>query len=147
MTDDFYKKICKGHLDPVLETIKLAASKTHVEVTTLLIDEYNTSEDEIEKLSYFLSNIDKNIVLHFSRYFPKHKMTKSATNLNTLIRAKEIAQRHLNYVYIGNVFGFDNSTYCPNCHAKLIDRNLKIEIVVIDKNRCIHCGHKLPIIY
>lgn len=147
MTDDFYKKICKGQLDPVLETIKLAASKTHVEVTTLLIDDYNASEEEIEKLSYFLSNIDKNIVLHFSRYFPQFKMTRPATSLNTLIRAKEIAQRHLNYVYIGNVFGFDNSTYCPNCHAKLIDRNLKIEIVGIDKNRCIHCGQKLPIIY
>jgi len=147
MTDDFYKKICKGHLDPVLETIKLAASKTHVEVTTLLIDEYNTSEDEIEKLSYFLSNIDKNIVLHFSRYFPKHKMTKPATNLNTLIRAKEIAQRHINYVYIGNVFGFDNSTYCPNCHEKLIDRNFKLEIVGIEKNRCIHCGLEIPVIY
>ncbi|TFZ41405.1 AmmeMemoRadiSam system radical SAM enzyme [Soehngenia longivitae] len=147
MSDDFYKKICKGKLDPVLETIKLSATKTHVEVTTLLIDEYNTSEEEIERLSYFLSNIDKDIVLHFSRYFPKHKMNNPATNLSTLTKAKEIAKKHLNYVYIGNVFGFDNSTYCPYCNSKLIDRNFKTQIVGIEKNRCSHCGQEIPIIY
>jgi Pyruvate-formate lyase-activating enzyme len=139
-------KICKGNLDPVLETIKLAATKTHVEVTTLLIDDYNASEEEIEKLSCFLSNIDKDIVLHFSRYFPKHKMHDPATNINTITKAKDIAQKYLNYVYIGNVFGVDNSTYCPNCKSKLIDRNFKTQIVGIEKNRCIHCGQEIPVI-
>jgi len=68
--EDFYHNICEGHLEPVLNTIKKAAAKTHVEVTNLLITDTNDSPEHIEKLTDFLVAVDPFIPLHISRYFP-----------------------------------------------------------------------------
>ncbi len=59
--DDFYKRICKGTLEPVLNTIKLAAQYTHVEITNLVIEGQNSSEEEIRNLSQWIASIDKEI--------------------------------------------------------------------------------------
>ena len=47
MKEDFYRKVCKGSLEPVLKTIELAAKHTHVEITTLVIEGENSTEEEI----------------------------------------------------------------------------------------------------
>ena len=41
-----------------------------------------------------------------------------------MIKARDIAKKYLNYVYIGNVAGIDNNTYCPNCNEKLLTRGI-----------------------
>src|SRR5699024_8996554 len=101
---DFYKKICKGKLDPVLKTIEIAAQHTHVEVTTLIIEGENSSEEEIEVLTSWLGNIDRGIPFHISKYFPNYKMKLPPTSYDVLIKAKDIAEKHLDYVYIGNIW-------------------------------------------
>lgn len=68
--DEFYKKLCKGNVATVLETIKLVHKKTLVEVTTLVIEGENDSIEKIRELAEWLSSIDKNIPLHLNRYFP-----------------------------------------------------------------------------
>ncbi len=103
MNNNFYKELCKASLEPVLKTIETASKKTHVEVTTLIIEGKNDDAKEIEELSQWLSNIDKNIPLHINRYFPAYKLNLPATSYDILMETKYIADKYLNNVYIGNI--------------------------------------------
>ena len=147
MNEDFYKKICKGRLNPVLKTIEIAAKHTHVEITTLIIDGVNSSEEEIEALTNWIGNINREIPFHISKFFPHYKMQIPQTSYNTLIKAKDIAKKYLDYVYIGNVWGTDNNTYCPNCQSQLINRQGLGEIVGIKDGKCKVCGREINVIY
>lgn len=101
---DFYKKIVKGELEAVMETIERSAKSCHVEVTTLIIPELNDSLSEMEKMCKWLSSIDSEIPLHLSRYFPRHEMTdKNPTEYKTLVDLAHIAERYLKHVHLGNV--------------------------------------------
>lgn len=102
-TDGFYQTVCGGLLPPVLNTIKIAAKLTHVEVTTLLIDGLNSDPDEIEAMAAWLASVDVNIPLHLSRYFPNYKMSRPPTRLETMIASKQIAEKYLNRIWLGNV--------------------------------------------
>ncbi len=145
--DDFYKKICKGSLQPVLNTIKLAAQYTHIEITNLVIEGQNSSEVEIRALSKWIGDIDKEIPLHLSKYYPSYKMRLPETSYEVLLRSKEIASEYLDYVYVGNVWGIDNNTYCSNCHNCLIHRYLGGEIIGIRGNKCSKCGKSIKVVY
>lgn len=147
MNDDFYRTICKGTLEPVQRTIELVAKSTHVEITTLIIGSKNSSEEEMDKLGQWIASIDKTIPLHLSKYHPAYKMKVPETKYEILIRAKEITKQYLDYVYIGNVWGIDNNTYCPNCHNELIYRHSDVEVTGILDEKCNSCGQKLNIIY
>ena len=56
------------------------------------------------------------------------------------------AKRYLNYVYIGNVAGVDNNTYCPDCNEKLLTRGIYTTTVHIDDNKCDNCGKDINIV-
>lgn len=103
MDNDFYVKYCKGELGPVLETIKTAAKSAHLELTNLIIPGLNDSEENFIKLrDWIFENLGPRIPLHFSRYFPCHKMKIPPTPLETLNKAKTIASEKLKHVYLGN---------------------------------------------
>ena len=107
-SEEFYSKNCLAHLEPVLDTIKYVALETscHLELTTLLIENENTSNEMLEKqCDWIVKNIGKDIPLHFSRFFPKYKfLNYPVTSIETMIKAKEIAKKFgINYVYLGNV--------------------------------------------
>jgi len=105
-TEDFYNKICKAKLKPVLQTIKLAHKKgIHIEITTLIVPGENDSLQELEKIAKFISKIDKNIPWHISRFFPMYKMNnKEKTSIDILKEAERIGKKYLNNVYLGNVW-------------------------------------------
>ncbi|WP_028991462.1 AmmeMemoRadiSam system radical SAM enzyme [Thermoanaerobacter thermocopriae] len=146
-TEDFYKKICSGKLHPVLETVEQASKHCHVEVTNLIITDLNDKKEEIESLVKWLSQIDKNIPLHFSRYFPNYKLDNPPTPLDTLRRAYEIGKKYLNFVYVGNVMGFDNNTYCPYCENLLVKRDYwHVKLVGLEGSKCKKCGNSVNII-
>ncbi|MCM8789956.1 MAG: hypothetical protein NC916_02940, partial [Candidatus Omnitrophica bacterium] len=42
--EDFYEKICKGRLKPVLDVIKRSARSCHIELTNLIIPTFNDSK-------------------------------------------------------------------------------------------------------
>ncbi|MDF2524339.1 MAG: pyruvate-formate lyase-activating enzyme, partial [Clostridiales bacterium] len=46
-TASFYEDICKGTLEDVKRTVEISAKHCHVEVTTLVIPEYNDAIEEI----------------------------------------------------------------------------------------------------
>jgi len=128
-TDDFYWKICGGHLQPVLDTLVYLVKETNVwtEITTLLIPGKNDSDEELKAMSKWIrTNLGPDVPLHFTAFHPDWKMTEvERTPGQTLTRAREIARlAGLNYVYTGNVHDeTGGSTYCPSCEKAVIVRD------------------------
>jgi len=122
--DEYYKKYCKGRLEPVLESIAhMRGLGIWVEVTTLVIPGENDSDAELNDIARFIAQVDVNIPWHISRFHPDYEFTDhNATPIETLTRAKETGIKHgLRYVYLGNVVS-DSDTYCHNCKARLVKR-------------------------
>lgn len=145
--DGFYRRICKGKLEPVMNTIKMAAKQVHVEITNLIIDGLNSSEDQIDRLAKWISEIDDNIPIHLTKYFPAYKMNLPPTSYDTLMRAKKTAEKHLKYVYVGNVMGIDRNTYCPSCSYEVVNRSITGQITGIKDGKCSNCGHAINMVY
>jgi pyruvate formate lyase activating enzyme len=144
-TEDYYKKICKGSLQPVLKTVEIAHRECHVELTTLLVTGLNDSAEEIEHLTDWVASLDRDIPLHFSRYFPMYKMDLPATPLEMLEQARDIAMKKLHYVYIGNAQlpGTDD-TLCPKCGNEVISRiGYSARGVGLADRSCSKCGEEI----
>ena len=102
--DNYYKHLCKGSLNPVLQTIETAYKiGCHIEVTTLLVTDENTDEKSLVDIRDFLSNLSPDIPLHISRYFPMYKQTSQATSLEVMKKAYDMLKEKLNNVYLGNI--------------------------------------------
>jgi len=145
-SNKYYGSICGGSVSPVLNTIKMASKQCHVEVTTLLVSSENDSKGEVKEIARFISSLNKDIPLHISRYFPSYKMYHPATKIQVMLEAKDIAKEYLNYVYMGNVPNVDNSTYCPNCGYKVIQRDGPNIHVNSSDDICPECAYKINII-
>ena len=143
--DEFYEKTCKASLKPVLEAISIYKKKLWVEITNLIIEGKNDSVNEIEKMCKWIKQeIGEDTPIHFSKAFPLHKMKNiKPTPEKTLLDAKNIAEKYLNYVYIGNTNIKDaQNTYCPACKKLIIQReNLNKNLKNI-KHRC-DCGEEI----
>lgn len=145
-TNKYYNRVCGAKLEPVLETIKRCNDHCHVEITTLLVSDENDSLEEVHEIAQFIASVNKDIPLHLSRYFPRYMMKNEETKVEKMLLAKEEAKKYLNYVYIGNVGGINNNTYCPKCDALLVKRTGYSTEVNIKDNRCYSCGEKINII-
>jgi pyruvate formate lyase activating enzyme len=127
-TDDFYRRVCGGHLQPVLDTLEwLVQHGVWLEVTTLLIPGYNDSDDELHRMTEWLvEHLGRDVPLHFSAFHPDHKMLDvPATPKETLTRARHIGlSSGLHHVYTGNVHDLEGgTTFCPGCGAAVIERD------------------------
>lgn len=145
-TNRYYNNICGAKLEPVLETIKRCSEYCHVEITTLLVSEENDSLEESRQIAEFIASVDENIPLHLSRYFPRYKMENEATKIERITEAQNEAKKYLKHVYVGNVQGVDNNTYCDNCNEVLIERSGYSTNVFIKDNKCPKCGEEINII-
>jgi len=142
---DYYKKVLKTDLDGVLESlIEFAKSDIWLEITTLLIPDVNDSDEEINKMAEFISSkLGKDIPWHLSAFHPDYKMLDTpSTSLESLLRAKKIAQSYgIKYIYIGNIIT-DSSTYCDKCGSKLIERSgFSVEVMNFKNGKCLTCGN------
>jgi len=150
-SNEFYKEICGARLKPVLEAVKYAYEKgIWIEITTLLIEGKNDSDDEIRSIAKFIAGLDNSIPWHLSAFHPTYKMLDAPrTSESTLLRAYKIGQEEgLKYLYIGNVDNEDyESTYCPSCKKRVIDRSGNIGQFVSnsldEKGVCPYCSYKL----
>jgi pyruvate formate lyase activating enzyme len=123
--DETYKRICKGRLAPVLDSIRLMREmKIWVEVTTLVVPGLNDSEKELTDIACFIAGVDPDIPWHISRFHPDYQYTdERPTPLETLRVAHNIGKEEgLRYIYIGNVSGENENTFCPGCGKPLIQR-------------------------
>lgn len=151
-TGDFYRRICGGGLDPVLETLVYLKHETDVwfEITTLLIPGANDSDEEIAALAAWVhEHLGPDVPLHFTAFHPDWKMMdRPPTPPATLTRARRIALAEgLHYVYTGNVHDAEGgSTWCPGCGSLLIERDWYRlgEWNLMPDGRCGHFGHRLP---
>jgi len=128
-SERFYRKLCGGHLQPVLETLDYLHNETPawIELTTLLIPGENDSDAEIDAMScWIMEHLGPDVPLHFTAFHPDWKMRNlPATPHRALRRARDIAIRNgLHYVYTGNVHDpAGDSTWCHLCGALLIGRD------------------------
>jgi len=146
MSGDFYKTIVGGRLDPVMRTIRAVSEKEGVtlEVTTLIIPGYNDSDEEMEEIAEFLSSLGRPVPYHLSAYYPMYKFTAPPTPVETLERLQRIAEKKLDYVYLGNV-RTDANTSCPSCGAVLVERRgYGVRRVNLGNGRCDKCGEPVP---
>ncbi|MCK9275760.1 MAG: AmmeMemoRadiSam system radical SAM enzyme [Syntrophales bacterium] len=145
--ENFYKKVCHGHLKPVLDSIRLMKELgIWVEITTLIIPGENDSEDEMRSIARFIAETDSSIPWHISRFHPDyHYMDRETTSVLTLDRASTIGKEEgLNFIYIGNV---GNATYtvCQFCGEPLIERDVfTVKNNRIDNSSCPRCGAPVP---
>ena len=145
--EDYYKRLCKARLQPVLDTISYIAKETDIwlEITTLLLPDENDSDEELKKLTDFIANnAGVDVPWHISRFYPQYKCADSApTSIKTLERAMEIGKSAgLRYVYLGNVPGTKSeSTFCYGCGRTLIERvGYRIVANNTDDSTCPDCG-------
>jgi len=146
-TERFYQKNCLAHLEPVLDTLRYIKDKTHcwLEVTTLLIEGENDSDEELKaECEWIVKHLGINVPLHFSAFHPDYKMLdKGPTKLSTLKMAYDIAKNAgIKYVYTGNVLDEGTeTTYCSTCKHPVIKRN-GYEILEYDltkEGNCVFC--------
>ncbi len=145
--EDYYTRLCKARLQPVLDTISYIAKETDIwlEITTLLLPDENDSDEELKKLTDFIvNNAGVDVPWHISRFYPQYKCQDSApTSIETLDRAMEIGKSAgLRYVYLGNVPGTKSeSTLCYGCGRTLIERvGYRIVANNTDDSKCPDCG-------
>ena len=144
---DFYKNELKGNLETVKNFILKAASKIHVEITTLVIPGKNDSDEEIMKNADFIASISKNIPYHLSCYFPSYKYTAPPTPVNQVLKLAELSKKKLNFVYTGNTGLSESDTFCPSCGELLVKRNgYSAYTVNLKKDKCRNCGYDAGII-
>ena len=151
-TERFYKQVCAGQLQPVLDTLVYLKHHTNVwfEITTLLIPGENDSEAELETLTqWVVEQLGPDVPLHFTAFHPDWKMLdKPHTPPATLTLARRIAIKNgLRYAYTGNVHDEDGgSTYCHQCGRKLIGRDWYVLTGwnLTDGGLCLDCGTACP---
>lgn len=102
--ENFYKRLCNGDLETTKNTIKIIIEeKKHIEVTFLLIENYNDDRQGFLEMCKFLKSLDENLVLHISRSFPHYKLSFKPTPIKLLDEFYNIAKSQLKNVYLGNV--------------------------------------------
>jgi pyruvate formate lyase activating enzyme len=141
INNQFYREVCRGRLEPVLETLELLKkNKIWLEITNLLIPGLNDSKKDVEKMVGRIRKLDKSIPLHFSGFYPTYKMKNLPPTKESKMRESEkIAKRKLDFVY-----GRDNNTYCPDCGKVLIKRKLFGVVENNLKNGKCSCGRSIP---
>ena len=147
-SEEFYKRMCAGHLQPVLETLRFLHHQTEVwlEITTLLIPDLNDSDEEIDRLTaWIVDQLGPEVPLHFTAFHPDFKMLdRPSTPPATLTRARNVGLANgLRYVYTGNVVDPDGqTTRCHQCGTAVIERDWHRlgRWGLDDRGACEQCG-------
>jgi pyruvate formate lyase activating enzyme len=105
--DQIHKEYCGGSVKPIMNNLKtIYHSKTHLEITTLVIPNVNDDYYQLAEIANFIaSSLGKEVPWHISRFFPAWKMRKTPpTPISKLKEAKRIGEGvGLKHIYLGNV--------------------------------------------
>lgn len=99
---DIYEKL-GGDLETVKAFIERSSKDSHIEITSLIVPGLNDSPEDMEEEAKWLASIDPAIPLHITRYFPRYRYSEPATDIALMRELKNIAERHLKRVLLGNV--------------------------------------------
>jgi len=150
--DDARYRQLGGRLDPILATIRaLHQMGVWLEIVTLLIPGFNSSDDELERLTSFVAGVSPDIPWHVTAFHKDYRMNDPQnTTPEMLSRAASIATRNgIRYVYAGNIpgrVGALEHTRCHNCCAMLIERyGYEIQSYRLTPDgACPECGTSIP---
>ena len=151
-TERFYRNVCGGDLQTVLDTLVYLKHETDVwfEITTLLIPGENDSDAELDAMTRWVAEkLGPDVPIHFTAFHPDYRMLdKRPTPPATLSRARRIAMANgLRYAYTGNVHDeAGGSTFCHVCGERLIGRDWYVlkEWNLTPDGACVSCGTPLP---
>lgn len=102
-SEAYYRKL-GGDLQTVLQFIRQAWQNAHVELTTLIVPGENDTEEEMRQLSAWVAELDDEIPLHITRFFPhRNRLDLEPTDLGVLQKLAAVAQKRLRHVLLGNV--------------------------------------------
>lgn len=147
LSDEKYRTL-GGRLQAVQDTIRGARERgMWVEVVTLVIPDFNDSNEELWESASFIAGVSPDIPWHVTAFYPTYQHNSGErTPAETVQRAAEIGQEAgLRYVYAGNLpgrVGTMENTYCPSCQTLLIERaGYTIRANNLTENgTCPHCG-------
>ncbi len=144
--EDFYRTVCGGTLEPVLQAIRtIHEMGVHLEIVNLVVPTLNDDPGELRALvEWVLDTLGSDVPLHFSRFHPDYQLTNlPPTPIDTLDAARQMAiEAGLHYVYLGNVPGHEgNHTYCPRCGELIVRRSgMTTMELMLDDGRCAYCN-------
>jgi len=149
--DDGHYRRLGGRLQPILDSLRqIHEMGFWLEVVTLVVPGFNDSDEELGRMAAYLAGISRDIPWHVTAFHRAYRMEAPATPPATLVRAASIGrQAGLRYVYGGNLpgrVGHLESTYCPNCHRLLVERQgYRIGRNDLDgAGSCPGCHHTIP---
>jgi pyruvate formate lyase activating enzyme len=149
-SDRHYREL-GGTLQPVLDTIKgLKQRGIWTEIVTLVVPQFNDSDEELTNIAEFLAGVNPDIPWHITAFHEDYKMTGNGnTTAPALLRAYEIGRRAgLRYIYPGNIpgaFGDRESTHCPGCKAVVIGRRgFRVTSYTLVDGKCAGCATPIP---
>jgi pyruvate formate lyase activating enzyme len=149
-SEEFYRRLCGGRLEPVLDNVEAARELCHVELTYLIVPGCNDDDDSIRGFARWVSErLGRGTPVHFSRYFPNYSLDIEATPISTMEKAHRLAQEQLDFVYLGNVnLPGTADTYCAQCRSVLIGRSpAYAPRILADDGRCPACGEPVPWVF
>ena len=146
-TERFYRQVCAGHLQPVLDTLVHLKRQTRVwlEITNLIIPGENDSEDGLQDMTrWVVEALGPDVPMHFTAFHPAWRMLhRPPTTAEALRKAERIARMSgVRYAYAGNVSDPDGqTTRCHNCHREVIRRaGFVVTHWSLEDGRCASCG-------
>ena len=138
--DSFYRKNCKGRVDPVLETIRIAelnvprgSHQSHYSRTERFRRRHRPSR-RFRRLRQH-----RHPPALSPDIFPIGRSKRRRRPKRPLSRAFQTARERLSYVYLGNVtLESGNDTHCPRCGALLVSRRgYDTRVVGLTGNACV----------
>lgn len=127
--DVFYRSVCSGHLEPVLDTLRFIRRGTPVwlEVVNMVLPSLNDASAAVADMCrWMVDELGPEVPLHFTTFWPASRMKdRPRTSVDRLRRARETALRNgLQNVYTSE--GDDDvgqTTWCHGCNEPVIIRD------------------------
>ena len=151
MSDKNYRQL-GGVVGNILDTVKMVHERGFwEEIVTLVIPDFNDSEEELKRAAGFIASVSPDIPWHVTAFHQDYHMQANAnTTAAQLIRACEIGRAAgLRYIYAGNLpgrVGRWENTYCPSCDELLVERYgyLIKQMRVTSEGKCPACSTAIP---
>jgi len=153
-TEKFYHELVSGKLEPVLNTLKLLKEQGKwFEIVYLVVPTHNDDVDEIRSMAKWIhQQLGPDVPVHYTCFHPTYKLSNlPRTPVSSVENARRVSMEEgLRYVYVGNVpHGPDGhpgeSTYCHNCHQRIVHRiGFEVRDLQIKDGQCTHCHAAIP---